>query len=438
MSSVLGVSLPEQWVASRLKHLTRLLNRGSAPTYTDDGKVRAISQAANQAGGLDWSRTRLHDFEGDATKLKGYLRPDDVIINSTGTGTLGRVGYFSGAPDGIPCMADSHVTIARTKSDELHPRFAYYWLGSQPFQEYVYAALAVGATNQIELNRESLGDAPVPVPSLDEQRRIADFLDTETARIETLTSRRNRQMEAIDEFELALIIDMLSGGVKNGRGEPTGWPWLPEIPAEWSIGPVYAYFSTELGKMLNSDRASGPNQRAYLRNANVHWYTIETNDLATMDFSADEVSRYSVKQGDLLICEGGAGVAEAAVWDGRLQECYFQKSLHRVRRTGPVPVEWLMYWLRVAKACGVFEAEGNIATIPHLTGEQLSQYRIPIPVDGDSLVKRLGEEIARLKSVRAKLMQAQTLLAERRHALITAAVTGQIDVSTASGRGIEE
>lgn len=140
----------------------------------------------------------------------------------------------------------------------------------------------------------------------------------------------------------------------------------------------------------------------------------------------------------LLVCEGGAGVAEAAVWDGRLQECYFQKSLHRVRRAGPVPVEWLMYWLRLAKACGVFEAEGNLATIPHLTGEQLRQYRIPIPIDGDSLVKRTGEELARLTSVRTKLRQAQTLLAERRQALITAAVTGQIDVSTASGRGIEE
>jgi type I restriction enzyme S subunit len=432
------MSLPEKWGASRLKHLTHLLNRGSAPTYVDDGRVRAISQAANQNGGLDWSRTRLHSFDGDVTKLKGHLKSEDVLINSTGTGTLGRVGFFTSAPDGLPCMADSHITVVRTKSDELHARFTYYWLDSRPFQDYVYAALAVGATNQIELNRESLGDAPVPVPPLDEQRRIADFLDAETARMEKLTSRRNKQMEAIAELELALIVDMLTGGVKNGKGKPTGWPWLPEIPAKWSVGPVYAYFSTELGKMLNPDRASGPDQRPYLRNANVHWYTIETDDLATMDFSADEVSRYSVRRGDLLVCEGGAGVAESAVWDGRLQECFFQKSLHRVRRAGPVPVEWLMYWLRVAKACGVFEAEGNISTIPHLTGEQLNQYRIPIPVDGDRLVKRTGEEIGRLNSVRTNLMQAQALLVERRQALITAAVTGQIDVSTASGRGIEE
>jgi type I restriction enzyme S subunit len=403
----------------------------------DDGRVRAISQAANQSGGLDWSRTRFHDFDGDATKLKGYLKPEDVLINSTGTGTLGRVGFFSSAPDDLPCMADSHVTVLRTKSDELHARFTYYWLGSRPFQDYVHAAIAVGATNQIELNRESLGVSPVPVPPMEEQRRIADFLDAETARFEALAHKRARQIEGLAERELALIVDMLSGGCKSGKGKPTGWPWLPEIPAEWSVGPVHAYFSTELGKMLNAERASGPNQRPYLRNANVHWYTIATDDLASMDFSPDEVSRYAVRQGDLLVCEGGAGVAEAAVWDGRVQECYFQKSLHRVRRAGPVPVEWLMYWLRLAKACGVFEAEGNIATIPHLTGEQLRQYRIPIPIDGDALVKRTGEEIAMLTSVRTKLMQAQNLLAERRQALITAAVTGRIDVSTASGCGID-
>lgn len=190
--------------------------------------------------------------------------------------------------------------------------------------------------------------------------------------------------------------------------------------------------------MLNPERASGEKLHPYLRNANVHWYEINTADMASMHFEADEVRRYSVAPGDLLVCEGGAGVAEAAVWDGRIEECYFQKSLHRVRQSSEVPVEWLMYWLRFAKACGVFDASGNIATIPHLTGEQLRQYRIPIPRDGQRLIRETNQKIGNINDARTLLNAAQKRLSERRQALITAAVTGQFDVSTASGRNVTD
>ncbi|WP_219090555.1 restriction endonuclease subunit S [Streptomyces sp. JJ38] len=356
-------------------------------------------------------------------------RPGDVLFSKL------RPYLAKSHLPGKPGTGTGELLVLRP-SAQIDPRFLFYVTLSHPWLEWANAT-AYG-TKMPRTAWELLSEYRMWLPSVEEQRRIADFLDAETARIDTLASRRSKQTEAMAERELALIADMLSGSVESGKGQLTGWPWLPEIPINWSIGPVYAYFLTELGKMLNVGRANGRNQLPYLRNANVHWYEITIDDLATMDFAADEVRRYSVTRGDLLICEGGAGVAEAAVWDGRLQECYFQKSLHRVRRAGPVPVEWLMYWLRLAKACGVFEAEGNVATIPHLTGEQLRRYRIPIPIDGDSLVERTSEEISRLTSVRTKLSQAQALLAERRQALITAAVTGQIDVSTASGRGIEK
>jgi len=181
--------------------------------------------------------------------------------------------------------------------------------------------------------------------------------------------------------------------------------------------------------MLNAERAAGDNQQPYLRHANVHWYEIATDDMATMTFEHDEWRRYSLRADDLLVNEGGAGgTAEAAVWDGRIAPCFYQKSLHRVRARGPVPVEWLMYWLRYAKASGVFDAEGGKATIPHLTGEKLAESRIPIPVDGRQRVSVLAAEIASIRETQRKMAAANAVLAERRQALITAAVTGGITV----------
>jgi len=92
-----------------------------------------------------------------------------------------------------------------------------------------------------------------------------------------------------------------------------------------------------------------------------------------------------------------------------------------------------MYWLRFAKAAGVFDADGNLATIPHLTGEQLAEYRIPIPGDGNRRVADLSSEIAAIRKTQREIATADALLAERSRALITAAVTGQIDVTTARG-----
>jgi restriction endonuclease S subunit len=258
------------------------------------------------------------------------------------------------------------------------------------------------------LSREEAHEVQIPVIRLAEQQRIANFLDAETTRIDGLRTKRLAQISVLDELELARIGKHLASAKYTG--------------------PVYAYFDVQLGKMLNAERASGDNQQPYLRNANVHWYEINADDMATMTFEPDEKFRYGLRGGDLLVCEGGAGVAEAAVWDGRIPICFYQKSLHRVRRRGHVPVEWLMYWLRYSKAIGVFDAEGNLATIPHLTGEQLTEYKIPIPEDGQQRVSELRSEISAIREAQRKVETANALLAERRQALITAAVTGEITV----------
>ncbi|MEU0967517.1 restriction endonuclease subunit S [Streptomyces sp. NPDC005917] len=377
-------------------------------------------------------RRRTEGFTNAIQEI-GYqgIRIGDLVVHGM-DGFAGAIGVSDS--DG----KSSPVVHAYRANEKAEARYFAYALRTLAVNGYV-STLAKGIRERsTAFDASTLANVLLPVPPLEEQRRIADFLDAETARIDALTNARDAQLSILGERELSIIGHMLSGGATSQEGRATGWPWLPYVPAGWSIGPVYAYYSAELGKMLNPERASGESLRPYLRNANIHWYEIDTLDMASMHFEAGEVRRYSVAAGDLLVCEGGAGIAEAAVWDGRIEECYFQKSLHRVRQVGAVPVEWLMYWLRFAKASGVFDAGGNLATIPHLTGEQLRQYRIPIPLDGKALVRETGRSIDDMAKARALLNRAKTKLSERRQALITAAVTGQFDVSTASGRNVTD
>lgn len=372
------------------------------------------------------TRSDNHNQLGEDLSKYQIVHPGDIVFNKLRTwqGGLGVSAYY-----GIVSPA---YFVCRP-GGAWHPRYLHYLLLSSAYLAELTRLSKFMPPSQFDIPWEMLRTLPLLRPPLDEQRRIADFLDAETARIDALMARRLAQNSALSELELARIGEHLGGvDLSTGRTE-TGWRWLPSIPNGWDIGPVYAYFDVQLGKMLNAERASGEGQQAYLRNANVHWYEIDTEDLATMTFESNEQLRYGVQAGDLLVCEGGAGVAEAAVWDGRNSPCFYQKSLHRVRAASHLPVEWLMYWLRFAKAAGVFDADGNLATIPHLTGEQLAEYRIPIPRDGHRRVAELSSEIAAIRQTQIELAFADALLSERRQALITTAVTGQIDVTTESG-----
>ncbi|WP_078883489.1 restriction endonuclease subunit S [Streptomyces sp. CNQ431] len=438
MSSVFDMQLPPTWASAPLKHVVTKLHRGSAPTYVDDGPVRAISQAANQASGLDWSRTRYHDFLGDPTRLKGYLHPCDVLVNSTGTGTLGRVGYFVSPSDGIPCMADSHVTIVRPNSSGLDSRFAFYWLGSQPFQEYIFAALVVGATNQIELNRDRLGEAPVPLPPLSEQRRIADFLDVETALIDRLVSAREKQVEVLDECEYAEVTDgLIPGSLDSPSGE---WPWI-WLPAPVDDAPLVrlgyvARLQSGLTVDGKRDLSGDVVTRPYLRVANVQADRIQVDDVSEITVPANIAKRSTLLAGDVLMTEGGDldKLGRGTVWRGELERCLHQNHVFAVRPDGlRLDAEYLSLMTRTVHGRCYFESTGVKTTnLASTNSSKILGFPIPLP----SLeIQRLRVHTVQRKldgSARAKqCLRAQLeLLGERRQALITAAVTGQLDVTT--------
>jgi type I restriction enzyme S subunit len=350
----------------------------------------------------------LTQMRPKSTVAAGYTRfetRDVVVPKITPTFEASRSVLIPEVPHSVG-TGTTELHVVRP-GQEIDPRYLLYIFHSHDFLKIGESEL-YGVAGQKRVPDDLIRDWTIDLPPLDEQRRIADRLDAETARIDGLRARRLAQISVLEELELARI------------GE--------HLATVETTGPVYAYFDVQLGKMLNAERASGDNQQPYLRNANVHWYEIDIEDMATMTFEPDERLRYSVQPGDLLVCEGGAGVAEAAVWDGRIRTCFYQKSLHRVRARGQVPVEWLMYWLRYSKAIGTFDAEGNIATIPHLTGEQLTEYKIPIPEDGHRRVAELKSEIVTIRETQRKMEAANAVLAERRQALITAAVTGGITV----------
>ena len=282
------------------------------------------------------------------------------------------------------------------------------------------------------ITRDMMRRVRVPFRSLQMQRAIADYLDTETARIDALIAKKRRMIELLNERWDRYLYDGITGELTSPFGpmKESSIDWLGSIPAHWGTPWLGANHSTQLGKMLNSEAAVGSEQRQYLKNTNVKWDTFQLDDLPTMSFDAADRARCHLRRGDLLVCEGGE-VGRAAVWSGEPEDVYFQKALHRVRPLGGSEPRFLMYCLWAAASLNVFAVEGSQATIVHLTGEKLREHRFPWPpISEQQKIVRLVDQFRQRTDEASRLLDEQIdRLTEHRQALITAAVTGELDVS---------
>lgn len=163
---------------------------------------------------------------------------------------------------------------------------------------------------------------------------------------------------------------------------PPGWVWT-------TVGDIA---DTQLGKMLSRKSIGGSDPKPYLRNQNVQWGRINLENVATMDFSDTELSKFALRQGDVLICEGGE-VGRAAVWPADAPECYFQKALHRARpRRGVLP-EYLRFAMEHMARSNWLDPFTSGSTIKHLPQEDLRLLPIPIPPTAEQ--RRIVDELAR-------------------------------------------
>jgi type I restriction enzyme S subunit len=272
----------------------------------------------------------------------------------------------------------------------------------------------------------------LPLPPFAEQERIGAFLDEKTAQIDALIAKKQRQIELLDEQKAILINRAVTRGL-NSQAElqDSGIPWIGPIPKHWQVAPLYGRCEVRLGKMLDGSRITGRRLQPYLRNTDVQWFKINTDSLPMMDFSVSEYERYSVRRGDLLVCEGGEP-GRAAIWESD-DLCFFQKALHRVRPIKGDHPRFLLYLFRNAVTQAAFSGFEK-ATIAHLTGEQLRRFRFAFPPPDEQKqiaahLDKVGDafEIART-NLESQIQTLQTL----RSTLIAHAVTGKIAIPAAT------
>ncbi len=357
---------------------------------------------------------------------KLMLRNGDILLSRSGT--LGRSLLYDDKLG--PATHAGYLVRFRLSADN-HPPYVAYSVQSSFLQDAVRADAVESTIGNF--NAEKYANVKLPWWPPPRQRAIAKYLDRETKRIGALIEAKLKIVDRLQERFRASIFDAITGRSTGEDLKPSGLGWVESIPDSWTTPPVAANFEVHLGKMLSPAASAGADHRPYLRNVNVQWDRFDLDDVATMHFNRIDRMTYSLEEGDLLVCEGGE-VGRAAIWRGELPECYFQKALHRLRPIGGANPRYLLYCLRGAADHGVFAVEGNLSTIVHLTREQLMVHRFPWPPAEEQagIVARLDELGRGVTATVGRVDRQIELLRERRQALITAAIGGQVDIPEAA------
>lgn len=395
--------VPGNWVVGTFKNMGWIRNgKDYKEVESPDGEYPVIGS------GGQFSTADQYLYEGES-----------VLLGRKGT--IDKPLYINGRFWTVDTMFYTEVF------KEASAKFLYYNALTIPFGFYSTSTALPSMTQGDLLNH------PAAIPSKAEQIQIARFLDHETARIDALIEEQQRLIELLKEKRQALISHTVTKGLdpavpmKDSRVK-----WLGEVPAHWAVASTSYRYEIQLGRMLNEQRAQGENLKPYLRVLDVQWNSINTSDLPLMDFPPDAQLMYRLKNGDLLVNEGGSYVGRSAIWRGDLEECYYQKALHRLRARDAKSdtAEFFLYVMEMATQRGVFIAGGNQTTIDHLTAEQLRQYRFAFPPLKEQLqiAEFISTEASKISNTTSEAENLIVFLQERRSALISAAVTGKIDV----------
>jgi type I restriction enzyme, S subunit len=196
------------------------------------------------------------------------------------------------------------------------------------------------------------------------------------------------------------------------------------IPDDWNVSTVGEEFSIQLGKMLDSEKNVGI-PKPFLGNRAIQWGRIDLTDIGLIKLTPSDLQRFRLRNGDLLVCEGG-DIGRAAIWQQEIPECYYQKALHRLRPKRGYNVRLMLNVLERLSSIGLLQNFVTQTSIAHLPKDKFETVPIPHPPtagERDAIAEALSdvsgliESIERLIAKKRKIKQGamrELLTGERR------------------------
>ena len=425
--------VPERWEVRRLKHVTST-NPEDLPETTDPEHELQYVDIGDVDATAGITGTTTYRFVDAPSRARRVVRDGDVIISTVRTYLKAVAGVVKPADNLIVSTGFAVVRPSR----EVHPPFLRHMLSSDGFIGSVVAR-SVGVSYPA-IAPSTLSNLPIPLPPLAEQRGIAGFLDRATARVDALVAKKRRLLGLLAEKRQALITHAVTRGLDpHAPTRPTHIAWLGDVPGHWEVMPIRRIISRVTSGSRGWAAHYADEGTPFVRIGNIARDRIDLRleDLQCVDAPQDEESRRtSIRVDDVLLSItayiGAVGVANDAVVPGHVnQHIALISPIHDA-----VESRWLAYAL--LSEIGQFQCRVSLSggTKEGLTLDDVKSLCVCLPPPDEQrwIVAHLDAATARLDGLSAQVAAAIARLAEYRAALITAAVTGRVDVRAVFGQ----
>lgn len=413
--------------AVRLKNVAAINPEVLPETTSPDVEFNYIDIGSVGRGKLV-AEPSVMSFAEAPTRARRLVRDGDTIISTVRT-YLGAV---------LPIQQPSSHTVVSTgfavvrPSPDLHPPYLGWVMQSESLVDEVVARS--GGVSYPAIAPYALADVPIPVPDRQTQIRIADFLDRETARIDALMEKKRRLIDLLEDKRTALITHAVTKGLDpTVPMKESGVLWFPRVPQHWEILPLRYLCDI---RPSNVDKKEKENEQlvTLCNYTDVYYgsYILDSAGFMTATASPEQLSRFRLRKGDVLITKDSETPEDIAVpafiaADLVNTLCGYHLALLRPRPR--VSGEYLYWSLESQAVKKHFELSARGVTRYGLTRQALGDAPIPVPPPGEQEVvsgylRSLDRTMA---TIRVSVRRQLDLLDEYRRALITAAVLGDVD-----------
>lgn len=415
---------------SKISYVTRKLSQiakittGSTPStgdetnFSDEGVCWVKPDNLRGLNGVGQVKQKI---SAKGMLSMSMVRKGSVLVNCIGD--VGKIGVAD-----IDLVTNQQINSISFNNSLVDDRYgAYMILASEDEAKSEANSVVVPI-----LNKGNQSNIKYTFPeSVELQKSIATYLDRKVGVIDKIIAAKNHTHTHLLELRQAIITDAVlgrGGAFMNYR--QTNIPWIGKIPVHWQVRRIKHVANIVLGKMLQSAEKEGYQYKKYLRAQNIRWEEVSIESANKMWFSLRELSVYRLKEGDILVSEGGE-VGRAAMWRNELSECYIQNSVNRLRvNESVIDPKYLLYVVEGIGQAKVFENTVNRVSIAHLTREKLKEYSIPLPPLNEqrAIVKGIEESLRKIDKSVNGLQKSIDLLTEYRSSLISNVINGKVKV----------
>lgn len=454
--------LPKGWAITTLGEICTNPQYGWTSKASQMGKLKYLRTSDISSGKIDWETVPFCvEIPEDIAKYK--IQKDDILVSRAGSvGISYRVSK-------VPYDVIFASYLIRFKPlDDIEAGYVESYLKSGGYWKSISDYTAGIAIPNV--NATKLAVLEIPIPPLPEQRRIVAKLEKLLHRVDACKERLDKIPAVLKRFRQSILSAACSGRLtadwreknpdvsvkchsesflchserseesetlrftqgdnkresKNMRLSLQDSDEMDNLPNGWVSIILKDEAGMRLGKMLDKSKNIGDPTR-YLRNINIRWFTFNLSDITFMRTTVDDKRELDIRNGDLLVCEGGEP-GRCAVWNLGKTDLIFQKAIHRVRPSNNLMSQWIAFNMKNDADFGHLDDYFTGTTIKHLTGKSLARYNISLPPlsEQHEIVRRVEALFKKADEIEARYKKAKAFVDKLTQSILAKAFRGEL------------